>query len=83
LTHLPLIPLVGGLSYELIRFSARFAEDGLGRWVVAPGLWLQKITTAEPDAGQLEVAIAALQAALVTGVNPADTGIDEPVVGAA
>lgn len=83
LTHLPLIPLVGGLSYELIRFSARFAEDGLGRWVVAPGLWLQKITTAEPDAGQLEVAIAALQAALATGVNTAGTGIDEPVVGAA
>ena len=31
LTHLPLIPLVGGLSYEFIRFSARFAEDGPGR----------------------------------------------------
>jgi uncharacterized protein YqhQ len=83
LTHLPLIPLVGGLSYELIRFSARFAEDGPGRWVVAPGLWLQRITTAEPDAAQLEVAIAALQAALATGVNPESTGIDETVVGAA
>jgi uncharacterized protein YqhQ len=64
LTHIPLIPLVGGLSYEFIRLSAKLAADGAGRWVVAPGLLLQKITTAEPDAAQLEVAIAALQAAL-------------------
>lgn len=64
LTHLPLIPLVGGLSYELIRISARHAEQGVGRLLVAPGLWLQRITTREPDAGQLEVAITALHAAL-------------------
>jgi uncharacterized protein YqhQ len=64
LAHLPLIPLVGGLSYELIRFSARHAESPLGRWLVAPGLWLPRITTREPDERQLEVAIAALRSAL-------------------
>jgi len=64
LTHLPLLPVVGGISYEFIRFSARHTETRLGGWVVAPGLWLQRITTREPDAGQLEVALAALQSAL-------------------
>lgn len=63
-THLPLIPLVGGISYEFIRMSAKHSETAIGRIVVAPGLWLQKITTREPDASQLEVAIAALKAAL-------------------
>ena len=64
LTHLPLIPLVGGVSYEFIRTSARNSGTMLGRVVVAPGLWLQKITTSEPDAGQLEVALVALRCAL-------------------
>jgi uncharacterized protein YqhQ len=63
-THLPLIPLVMGISYEVIRFSARHIESWAGRWIVAPGLWLQRITTLEPDDAQLEVAIAALRAAL-------------------
>ena len=64
--HLPLIPLVGGVSYELIRMSARHAGSWWGRLLVAPGLWLQAITTREPDEGQLEVALAALQSALAT-----------------
>ncbi len=63
-THLPLIPLVGGISYEFIRTSAKHSETTIGKLVVTPGLWLQKITTREPDASQLEVAIAALKAAL-------------------
>jgi len=63
-THLPLIPLVGGVSYEFIRVSARHSTSFLGRIVVAPGLWLQKITTKEPDERQLEVALVALRSAL-------------------
>ncbi len=63
-THLPLLPLVGGVSYELIRVSARHSSTMVGRMIVAPGLWLQKITTKEPDESQLEVALAALWAAL-------------------
>lgn len=64
LTHLPLVPVVGGISYEFIRFSARHTDTRIGRWVVAPGLWLQRITTREPDRDQVEVALAALNAAL-------------------
>ena len=62
-THLPLIPLLGGISYEFIRISARHSGTALGRIIVAPGLWLQKITTREPDTSELEVAVAALRAA--------------------
>lgn len=64
LTHLPLIPLVGGISYEFIRISAKQSGTMLGRAVAVPGLWLQRITTREPLPDQLEVAIAALKAAL-------------------
>ncbi|RPH37815.1 DUF1385 domain-containing protein [bacterium] len=63
-THLPLLPLVGGVSYELIRISARHSSTMIGKMIVAPGLWLQKITTKEPDESQLEVALMALKAAL-------------------
>ena len=63
-THLPLIPILGGVSYEFIRISARKSGTFLGRLIVAPGLWLQKITTREPDGSELEVALEALRAAL-------------------
>ncbi len=63
-THLPLIPLVGGVSYELIKLSAKRSETIFGRIVVWPGLWLQRITTQQPDPSQLEVALVALQCAL-------------------
>ena len=64
LTHLPLIPLVGGISYEFIRASAKSSETVIGRALIAPGLWLQRITTREPSIDQLEVAVAALRSAL-------------------
>lgn len=64
LTHLPLIPVVGGIAYEFIRWSARRSDTRLGKILVAPGLWLQKITTQEPDPSQLEVALVAIRCAL-------------------
>ncbi|HTP13137.1 MAG TPA: DUF1385 domain-containing protein [Bacteroidota bacterium] len=64
LTHLPFIPVVGGLSYEIIRFSAKHSTSWWGRILIAPGLWLQRITTKEPDASQVEVALVALRCAL-------------------
>jgi uncharacterized protein YqhQ len=63
-THLPFIPIVGGLSYEIIRFSAKHSTTWWGRLLIAPGLWLQRITTKEPDNSQVEVAIVALRCAL-------------------
>lgn len=63
-THLPFIPVIGGLAYEIIKFSARHSATWWGRIIVAPGLWLQKITTKEPDESQLEIACVALRCAL-------------------
>jgi uncharacterized protein YqhQ len=62
--HIALIPLVAGLSYEVLRLSDRFQHVTFVRLLILPGLWLQKITTKEPDDGQLQVAAAALKASL-------------------
>ena len=64
LVHIPLIPLVAGLSYEILKLSAKNTNNRLVRAFVQPGLWLQKITTQEPDAGMCEVAILSLKTAL-------------------
>lgn len=63
LTHLPLVPLVGGLSYEAIKASAKYPGHPLVKLLISPGLSLQKITTQEPDDSMLEIAIIALKAA--------------------
>lgn len=64
LTHIPLIPIVGGVAYEFIRWSAKRSTTTIGKMLVAPGLWLQRITTSEPDETQLEVALVAIKCAL-------------------
>ena len=64
LARVVLIPLIAGLAYEVIRFSARHLTNPVCRVMTQPGLWLQKITTKEPDDSQLEIAIAALKTAL-------------------
>jgi uncharacterized protein YqhQ len=64
LTHIPFIPVVGGISYEVIKFSAKHTTTWWGRMLISPGLWLQRVTTREPDESQLEVAIVALRCAL-------------------
>lgn len=58
-----LLPVIVGLSYELIRFAARRQGSMLGL-LTAPGLWLQKVTTQPPDDSQVEVSITALQGAM-------------------
>jgi uncharacterized protein YqhQ len=63
LSRVLLLPLVAGISYEVIRYSAKH-PGSLLRWVTFPGLLLQKITTKEPDEPQLETAITALEEAL-------------------
>ncbi len=61
------MPLVAGLAYELLKLSGRYHQSVWLRWAIAPGLWLQKLTTREPDDSQLEVAIAALKAVVDNG----------------
>ena len=56
------IPVIAGLSFELIRLSARYNHVPIVAWLIRPGLDLQKLTTREPKLDQLEVAIAAMNA---------------------
>lgn len=64
LIRLLFIPVIGGISYEIIRLSGSRFGKKIARILVAPGLWLQRITTKEPDDSQLEVALVSLKAAL-------------------
>lgn len=64
LLRLAFIPVIGGLSYEFIRLSDKGYRNSFWRWFILPGLWLQRLTTKEPDLRQLEVAIVSLKAAL-------------------
>ena len=76
LARVVLIPLIAGLGYEVIRFSARHLSNPLCRVMITPGLWLQKITTKPPDDSQLEVAIVALREALAyDAVEPAQAAV--------
>jgi uncharacterized protein YqhQ len=78
------IPIIAGLAYELLRLGARYGRSPAIRALMAPGLWLQAITTQPPDRGQIEVAIASFREVLrregpVTGTVPeADRGIGDP-----
>jgi len=65
LSRVVLIPVIAGIAYEFIKFSAAHQEHWLMRLLIAPGLWLQSFTTRQPDASMLEVAIAALHRLLV------------------
>lgn len=63
-TRLLLIPIVAGIAYEIIRFSARHDKNPVMRGLITPGLLMQKLTTREPDDKMVECAIAALRPVL-------------------
>ena len=67
LSRILLMPVVAGIAYEILKFSARHLDSPGLRWMVAPGMLLQRLTTREPDDEQLEVAIAALRAIVESG----------------
>ena len=58
------IPIIAGLAFEVLRLGARYEGSRFMRALMAPGLWLQKITTRPPDHGQIEVAIASFNEVL-------------------
>jgi uncharacterized protein YqhQ len=62
--RIALMPLVAGLSYEVIRYAAKKESGAIFKLMTLPGIWLQNITTQEPDKQQLEVAIKALDESL-------------------
>jgi uncharacterized protein YqhQ len=59
-----LIPVIAGISFEIIRFAGAHYDKPWVRWMSEPGLKLQRLTTREPSSDMLEVAIAALRAVL-------------------
>lgn len=61
LSRIALMPVIAALGYEVTYFGARHAKNILVRVLLAPGLWLQSMTTREPDDSQLEVALSALK----------------------
>ncbi len=64
LSRLLLMPLVAGISYELIKLSGKYGTRPLVKILIGPGLMLQKLTTREPDDSQVEVAVKALEGIL-------------------
>ncbi len=65
LSRLLLLPVIAGIGYEFTRYAAGHGDNALVRAVARPGLWLQALTTRQPELAQLEVGIAALKRALV------------------
>ena len=64
LSRIALLPLIAGIGFELIMLTARYRSNPLARLVAAPGMWVQRLTTREPDDDQVEVAIAAMDRVL-------------------
>jgi len=62
--RLVFIPIICGISFEILRFVGRHDDKGICKLLSKPGLWLQKTTTKEPDDAIIEVAIAAMQAVI-------------------
>src|SRR5438309_3821102 len=63
-TRIALLPVIAGLAYELIRFAGKHSDQRWLLWLLAPGLWLQRLTTRQPTLDQLEVSIRALEEVL-------------------
>ena len=78
--NLALLPVFAGVAYEMIRFAGKFRNERFVKILFAPGLATQYITTAEPDEGQIEVALIALQACIDAekrGAAPKKQEVDE------
>jgi uncharacterized protein YqhQ len=75
LIRIALLPVVAGISYEIIRLSAKKEGGWFFKLITKPGVWLQNVTTKEPDDQQLEVAIEALKESLKLEPKPADPAL--------
>ena len=70
-THLLFLPIVAGTSFELLKLSGKTRNNPVTRILIAPGLWLQRITTNEPSDDQVEVALTALKSSIAgTSLDP-------------
>ncbi len=76
--RIALLPVIAAISYELLRFGAKYRTNPLVRAVFMPGIWLQMITTAQPDEGMIDVAIVSMSEALVADGDTVPAGSDVP-----
>lgn len=77
ISRIVLMPVIAGISYEIIRYAGQHTQAAYMAWIIKPGLMLQKFTTREPDDSQIEVAIKALEAVLPQPETPV-VEINEP-----
>ena len=73
--RIALIPVIAGISYEIIRLSAKKEGGLVFKLITRPGVWLQNVTTKEPDDKQLEVAIVALKESLKLEPKPGEAAL--------
>ena len=64
ISRIVLLPVIAGIAYELIRFAGKHTGNRVLMTILAPGLWLHRLTTREPSLDQLEVSIRALREVL-------------------
>jgi len=71
LSRILLVPVIAALAYEFIYFGANHVDNPVVKILLTPGLWLQALTTREPDDAQLVVGISAMKAAIEGDMEPA------------
>jgi len=76
--RIALLPVIASIAYEILRFGARHRHRWWIRWLFLPGIWLQSITTRQPDDSMIEVAIASMREALAANGDPAPEGSLDP-----
>ena len=77
LSRLALVPIIAAVSYEAIRFSGAHSQNPLARVMMLPGLALQRLTTRQPDASQIEVAVAAMKMTLAADGEALPHGVGD------
>jgi uncharacterized protein YqhQ len=73
-----LIPVIAAVAYEVLRWGAKRRDNWAVRWLFLPGIWLQSITTKQPDDSMIEVAIASMHEALAANGETAPEGSLDP-----
>ena len=83
LSRILLVPVIAALAYEFIVFGANHVDNPVVKILLTPGLWLQALTTREPDDAQLVVGITAMKAAIEGDSEPAPvvSAVVPPVAG--
>jgi len=74
-----LVPVIAAVSYEVLKFGAKRRESGFWHLLFLPGIWVQKITTKQPDDSMIEIAICAMQESLAANGDTAPAGSWDPV----